>query len=827
MSPDKIRSSKIKSLVKELSNSVQNEGWQLVQAHLEALSHREQLDDKEILTLFTHYDSIGVSVIENALSHSSQHLEVVLDNPLINKLEGKELFNILNNKDSVGNTPLCFIIRKGGQYINSLLNSKAFLRLDADNLFQILNSKCEVDHPSLWLLAKKDKDDILAVLGNNAIIAKLSDVQKKEILIKSNILKAINSEVNLITTLQSDFIDSLSENSKAEVLSNPQPPNGDTVVRAFIRKNTVKLLEIFLNSKTLASLSSENQYKVLTTTWSDTPHILKFLIKQDIGVVDLFFNSKAFKNLNIQQQKKSIFFSEDLTFWEYISLQPKYVEKLLDNQNLSQELRHELANNFLKTTEFSGHYTIENNKKKDALQNTIIKVARDYNLYKEVLSVDGYSLLYYLSTKGFNSTSLQNFQAEGFKFAFPKNKNVTIYDTHNSYESLGQNKAVVYLRGPDGTKPINIAGIVSSLHKHDLSVLTIDSRDNNNINSLSLRKVISDYAKDHLIKFFIINAHGAGNQYSGFPEIYYAEKSHKEPECSDAEIWLFKTPDKLAKIHSGLPEGTGHYIPAKMLVKEIIAKSVSQDLKVPINVLLTSCNGQLVEKWAFKELPYSSTIVTLGEHNCKSIIIHGRVGDLQSITNLINKNNVLSHELKLEDILTHYLLNIEQGLASPTYIKSGVATMHLANLTTNEHWLQKLPKDKADLFTEKVCFTNQNCIDNIGTVLKEIKDYNISLHNTTGLKAKGDTYNAANKLGIIEAFNFHYAYYCTELFNKQDFNDTYNNEFCNLADNIEQTSYAWYESPDAAYSIAAILTVAIVGGIYYHCTHNQQHIHQD
>ncbi len=816
---------KIKSLAKELSNIIQNKKADLVQDHLKVLSREEQMSDKEIFALFTHYTSTGATVIENAISRSPQHLEAVLDNTLVNQLNNKELFNILNNRDSSGNTPLCFTIRKGAQYINSLLNSKAFIRLDESSVFQILNEQCEANHLSLWLLAKKGEAELSAVLENNEIIKKLSNIQKKELLNNSDILKSINLEKNLNTVLQSNFINSLSEDFKVEVFSNPQPPNGDTVIRTFIRKKDVKLLETFLNSKALTSLSTESQYKVISTAWTDTPHILKFLIKQETEVVDVLFKSKFFKNLGLQQQKNLIFFSEDLSFWEFISRQTQYVEKLLDNQYLSQELRNHFANNFLRTTEFTGHYTIDNNRKKDALQNTIIKVARDYSYYREVLSEDGYSLLYYLSTKGFNTTSLQNFQTEGFELVFPKNKNVVMYDTYNLYESLGQSEAIVYLRGPDGTKPINIPGMISSFHKHGLSVLVIDARDNNNINSQSLKKVISDYTKDHLIKFFIINAHGAGNQYSGFPEVYYGEKPHKGPECSDAEIWLFNTPDKLAKMHSGMPEGTGHYMPAKILIKEIIAKSINQDLKVPINVLLTSCNGQLVEKWAFEELPYNSTVVTLGEHNCKSMVVHGRVGDLKSITSLINQSHKnLFYQLNIESILTHYLLNIKQGLASPTYIKSKVAIMHLADLTISENLLEKIPKDKVDLFTEKVCFTNQNCINNIEAVLKEVKDYNISLHNITGLKVHGDTYNAANKLGIIEALNFDYTYYCTELFGKQDLNDIHNNGFCNLDYNIEQGSYTWYESP-IIYIAAAI--GSIMYGVYYCTHHHQQHLHQD
>ncbi|CAL7961870.1 conserved hypothetical protein [Alphaproteobacteria bacterium] len=813
----------IKSLVEELSGIIQNEEAKFVKDHLEALSNKEQMSYKEIFTLFTHYDSTGASIIETAISRSTQHLEAILDNQLINKLNDKELCNLLNYKDSSGNSPLCFTIRKGAQCISSLLNSKAFSRLDSSSVFQILNEKCEADHPSLWSLAKKGKDDILAVLENDALIKKLSDIQKKEILNNSNLLKSINSEENLNTVLRSNFINSLNEDLKVDVLSNPQPPNGDTVIRAFIRKKAIELLKVFLNSDVLTTLSSEGQFKVITTAWTDTPHILKFLIKQDTEVIDLLFKSSAFKNLNSKQQKSAIFFTEDISFWEFLSTQSKYVEKLLDNHHLSQDLLSYLASNFLKTAEFSGHYTIENNSKKDVFQNTIIKVARDYAPYKEILSEDGYSLLYYLSTKGFNSTTLQNFEVEGFKLVFPNNKNVSIYNEYHLYESLDQSETVIYLRGPDGTKPINIPGMVSSLHKCGFNILVIDSRDNNNINSNTLKKTISDYAKNHLIKFFIINAHGAGNKYSGMPEIYYGEKSHKAPECSDAEIWLFKSPDKLAQVRAGLPEGTGHYILAKTLIKEVIAKSINKDLKVPINVFLTSCNGQLVEKWAFKELPYNSTVVTVGEHNCKSIVIHGRVGDLMSITNFINQN----YQLNIENILTHYLLNIKQGLASPTYVKSGIATVYLANLTTSEYWIQNLSKNKADLLTEKLCFTNKDCKDNIGIVLKEIREHNISLHNITVLKAKGDTYNFANKLGIIEAINFHYASYCTELFGKQDLNYTYSNMICNLDSNDEQASNIWYENPHIPCIIAATSIFALIGYEVYQCIHNQQHAHID
>lgn len=105
---------KIKSLAKELSNIIQNKKADLVQDHLKVLSREEQMSDKEIFTLFTHYTSTGATVIENAISRSPQHLEAVLDNTLVNQLNNKELFNILNNRDSSGNTPLCFTIRKGG-----------------------------------------------------------------------------------------------------------------------------------------------------------------------------------------------------------------------------------------------------------------------------------------------------------------------------------------------------------------------------------------------------------------------------------------------------------------------------------------------------------------------------------------------------------------------------------------------------------------------------------------------------------------------------------------------------------------------------------------
>jgi len=96
---------KIKSLAKELSNIIQNKKADLVQDHLKVLSREEQMSDKEIFALFTHYTSTGATVIENAISRSPQHLEAVLDNTLVNQLNNKELFNILNNRDSSGNPP--------------------------------------------------------------------------------------------------------------------------------------------------------------------------------------------------------------------------------------------------------------------------------------------------------------------------------------------------------------------------------------------------------------------------------------------------------------------------------------------------------------------------------------------------------------------------------------------------------------------------------------------------------------------------------------------------------------------------------------------------
>jgi len=53
--------------------------------------------------------------------------------------------------------------------------------------------------------------------------------------------------------------------------------------------------------------------------------------------------------------------------------------------------------------------------------------------------------------------------------------------------------------------------MVSSLHKRNLNVLKVDFRDGNNIDDDSLKTIISDYAKNYSIRFFIINAHGFGD----------------------------------------------------------------------------------------------------------------------------------------------------------------------------------------------------------------------------------------------------------------------------------------------------------------------------
>ncbi|RZI47628.1 hypothetical protein EDM53_00920 [Rickettsiales endosymbiont of Peranema trichophorum] len=818
---NKSRAKKIKFLAKELSSKVQDHTPEALVAHIKKIDDEEQLNHKEIFTLFTNGEYM-VSAIESAMSRSGEHLRVILDNALINRLESVELFNIINSKDSAGNTVLCSGVRRGEVYINGLLDSGAFLRLGDVHLFEIVNGKCEAGRTALWLVAKKDKDSILAILGNDFIISHLSDTQKRRTLITSDIFKAVDSEASLMTILQSDFVASLTEASKVELLSFPQPPNGDTVIRTFIRKKAPKLLKTFLDSDVLGSLSLENQYKVVTSKWDDTPHIFKFLMKQSSNVLDLFFGSDVFMHFSAVQQRQIVIFSEGIAFWSYVVSQNEYVKKLLDNKNLCQKLQSELSSHFLKAAEYTGRYAIENNRKKDVLEGTVIKVARDYSIYKEIVSEDGYSLLYYLSTQGFNASSLRSLQNEGFKLTMPRSKSVVIYGTHHLYKSMGQKEAVVYLRGPDGTKPINIAGMVSSLHKGGMTVIAIDARDNNEINSVVLRKIINDYAMSHLIKLFIINAHGAGDRYSGMPEIYYGERPHKGEKCGDAEIWLFKVPDKLAKTHSKLSEGTGHYILGKLLIKEIIAKSVSKDLKVPINVLLTSCNGQLIEKWALKELPYGSTIVALGEHNCESMVIHGRVGDLQSVTPAIIRSNHLKSQQSVESLLIAYLLNIEQGLAAPTYIKSGIGILHMSDLSSSIYWLQGLNDPRIEELVLRVCAVEPDCIDKVTKVLEEIKDGNIALGEINKLKAKGDAHNVANKLGIIEALNFEYHYHCTDVFNRNGIDES----FCAVS---SSTTGDWYETEYWAYGASGLFTSVVVGyGIYCYCyTYTHYDPHQD
>ncbi len=738
----------ILGIIDQLSNKIKTTDAEELDNFLNAIKDIQTLSSSNIISLFTNLNTQGTTVIELVIKKSFEHLKILLNHKIIADLNNSDVLYILSYKDQAKNTPIELSFKEGYSFIDVILKSRAFKSLNSEQTFLALDTKCEQNYNILWPLIKSGTQELNAVFKNNDLISKLDEEQKTRILNNSNLLNGALSKENLKNILESDFLNSMSNSFKVRAFTNPQGPNGDTVIRSFIRKGSIELLNLFLNNKSLFNLTSEEKYIVISSTWKDQPHIFKLIAKYNQSIIEEIFKSSVFNSLDITNQKEVIFFSKDISFWECFSKQKNYADKFLNNSNLPNSLSHFFKEHFFQVVEFSGRFTVN---KQDVFKDVLLKVVKDYSPYKMVADNQGYSLLYYLTTKGYNSTIIKSFQNDGFVMQTPDNHKIEIFNNYNLYSFQYSNITILYLRGPDGSKPINIPGLVSVLHKNRANVLTIDIRDNNDVDSATIQSIIKNYKIDKII----INAHGAGNQYSGMPEIYYGEKLHKKPECTDTEIFIFKKEDNNVMQKHNLPEGNGYYLPAKILLKEIIVPALNHK---PISVFITSCNGQLIENWS-DELPSGSTIITIGEHNCKSMVIHGRVGDLAHIPNFIHQSN-----FSFEDLLMYYLVNIKHSLATPTYIKVGEETISLAKLQSGKNWINGLSDVKEKLVIDKLCFNqNEECTINLTRVIDSLQNGSLS-YEVEKFKVKNASAETKNTIGIIEALNFYYTYYCADVF---------------------------------------------------------------
>jgi len=339
-------------------------------------------------------------------------------------------------------------------------------------------------------------------------------------------------------------------------------------------------------------------------------------------------------------------------------------------------------------------------------------------------------VLYYLCTKGFNTTIIEQYKLKGAKLISPPGYDVEIVDhKHFLFTVERVTKTVLIVTGSQNQGNIEL-GLEGAMHQKMLNVISINTNCNDKIVEHDIYDIIKNYSAKYDIYLFIFNIHGADGRNDVLLDI-----TRNNQVATESKVFF-------SKILKAL--GTNH----------------------PIEILLTSCNGQLATKVIHNILPKDSKFVTLGE-NTGHDKIHTVVKDVQMIAKIIelaDAESINVREINLERILTDYLMNMSIGKGSPTYTVIGSSTLMLKEVNSSHQCVTSLSTVQKISLLSKLCdSSNDACLNIAMEVLNKItQKRNIDIGDMIYLKnltKQSDSY----ELGPILAIKFNYALFCDRL----------------------------------------------------------------
>ena len=684
----------------------------------------DKLLENEKVAILTMPDNSGLLPLEKALNKPVTYITMLLNSDLAQGLSINEKFNVLNKKLQGTKTLLEHTISKSHHHLQALLGSKMFGTLDVEKQYSILSQGFSSNKNFLETIASKSAKHIEVVLVSS-VFEGLSDDQQVTLLTS----RGVHGNIPLIVAANQDSLYFLSafinsqvfkslESSKQMQVLKEIDKNGKTVFHHAVLKSS-EHLEVLFNSEVIGNLGYKAFSDLLTLkSNNDNTPLLDAIIsthkKSDSRNIIKFLKSKPFANLALEHKKNILFSSVDspLEFFIFLGKHEKSIDPFFAALGFS------LAKDIIRE--------IKEYRKGEELPNLAKLVL--YEDYKQITDDRNYSALYYLAAKGFDIGTLKQYQMRGLKLITPEKFNLQILDKHYLFTVDGVKQTVLAITGSARQGKIEL-GLENALHQKGLNVISINTNSDDSIVEADIYHIVQSHSSSYNITLLVLNLHGGNGK-------------------TDVLLDITNNQDKA--------------VYGKQFLTNLL-KAMGDEK--PVEILLTSCNGQLITNAIHDILPLKSEVVTLGEVT-EYGHIHTKIHDMQNIAKVLDLAGSLDvNEIQVEYMLIDYLMSMSAGTASPTYTVIGSDTHMVLNLTSPSDCIHSLSPNKRSKLIDKICYTSdKECTLAVNNVVNQWykNAQTIDIGSLSYLKDLV-SHGKSEELGPILAVKFVYSLYCDKL----------------------------------------------------------------
>ncbi len=547
------------------------------------------------------------------------------------------------------------IILNDSDQIDLIFNSKLFVDLDSYFLEAIFKSKIN-DIDTLFSFACSKNSTILGILLNSKAFTKLNNSQQYEILKIRPVsdihdipllMKAIlRSDVNCLSEIMnSPTLINLEQKLIFDLLNDKDAQNRNSLQKSV--KSPIHF-KILFGSKFFQKLTSEQKFILLTNQDKNKNTLLFDYIhidskKQAQDFFHTLFDSSIFKEFNETQQKYFLYLNQNhgKELWLYLTKK---------QNNISDFVKYGpkflIPSFFDFVQDYYWDKCCQKDIKPDYLRSIIslsdiLDMVSSSSLSKNAVDSSNFSILYYLLSYGLPIDELRKYQQDGFKIITKGGYEAKVHESNIEFTCENAKRDILIINGKY-TKNDIISGLEAALHQSCFNILALNANYNPLGKNTDIESIISNYVRKTSLDLIIINAHGT--------------QSHVEARKSiDVLLFIYEHTNKIA---------------SKDLFKQFIQATEKND---PIDIFITSCNGQLATKVINASLPVGSRVITLGEVSSNTKIHSTQMDDVQAISNTIKLYNIRPDQVSNKHLLDLLLINYYMHLSASKLIK-GIPT---------------------------------------------------------------------------------------------------------------------------------------------------------
>ncbi len=668
-----------------------------------------QLGNQEKIDFFFIQDEFGESFFERMILNNAARLESLFNSELLYSLDNELIGKIFSTKINNKEILLNFVCNESPEFLGILLQSRTFTKLSTLEQKEILKIRSDSNSMPLFIKAVEKTNQI-----------------------------CISSILNTASLLN------LEEEKIFELLDDRDIQRKNILHKA-VRKS-FDHFKALIDSKLFNQLSTDYKFILLANQDDNMNSLLFSLIttaskKLNQNYFNVLFMSEAFNALDNAQQKSLLYLGQE-------GNSKKLWYNLIKNQNIiklfiGNEPKF-LVSDFI---EFVRNYYWENCCLGDRVTSSLrekisfldlLKIANASSLYKNAVDTNNFSVLYYLASYGMAINEIQRYQKDyGFEILTKEGYEVIIKPQSIILTYKNATRDILFITGQYTNNDI-LSGLEAAMHQSGFNILLINANFVAKGKDSDIKSLITDYSRKENINFVIINAHG----------------NPKDLENSDVVFFIY---DKANKT------------PSKALFEKIIIPAIGTNN--PLNIFLTSCNGQLATKNIHKILPTNSKMITVGE----------RVDDIDHSTQVVDIQNMaktiylyrsiadtshLKQQYTLEKMLIDYLMHLHPSNSTkgiPTYTKIGNnQSLSITDLKPTKSCMINLKIEQKVALKKMLCANQDSkCIDNLEEVLLNWNQTKISGPNS--IKLLQD--NRMNmEFGVVSAIKFVDNIYCQNTF---------------------------------------------------------------